>query len=45
MIGRRSVLVYFTNLVGGFVGYVGHFAVPRLMANAEEVLGLIAMGR
>lgn len=44
MIGRKSVLLFTTNLFSGLLGYLGILAVARLLPNADEILGFVGFG-
>ncbi|MFQ5911170.1 MAG: hypothetical protein ACE5IJ_10720, partial [Thermoplasmata archaeon] len=44
MIGRRMVLIFIANGLGGILGYIGLFAIIRFTPNSDELLGLVAFG-
>lgn len=44
MIARRSALVFAANVMGALLGYVGLFALARLIPNSDELIGLVAFG-
>lgn len=44
MIGRRSLLIFSANAIGGILGYVGLIAIVRFTTRPEEILGIVGFG-